>query len=319
MTLKLYFLGNLHRGLGVLSKIYEEYRNSVELIFMVDTTISGYPDLINRCKEMNLEFEISEDPLRYIANLPKYEYCAIILAGYSRIIPLDVINSCNPIFNLHGGKLPKYRGSSPLNWAMIEGDLNFTTTLTIVDEKIDDGEIVDEEKFFLEDFDNIEVAHHKSNEAFIRILRRFLDKLIHNQRIIIEPIEVDRKFERYYPLRSESDSLILWELQNYKSVLRLIKSSGRPYNGGITYLDGKKFKIYNADEYNPEFRGTPGKIYKIFDDNSFLVCCSDRCIKVTQYECYFEGRLIKFNLQHYRYSRFDTLNTIIRKMNNDQS
>ena len=50
----------------------------------------------------------------------------IVLAGYGQIVKQEFIDLA-PMgcINLHGGKLPQYRGSSPMNWALINGETEF--------------------------------------------------------------------------------------------------------------------------------------------------------------------------------------------------
>ena len=47
-------------------------------------------------------------------------------------------------FNLHGSLLPKYRGRSPVNWAVIQGERETGATLHVMNEKPDSGAIVDQ-------------------------------------------------------------------------------------------------------------------------------------------------------------------------------
>lgn len=49
-------------------------------------------------------------------------------------------------FNLHGSLLPKYRGAAPINWAIINGEKESGVTTFFIDEKIDTGKIILQEK-----------------------------------------------------------------------------------------------------------------------------------------------------------------------------
>ncbi len=48
--------------------------------------------------------------------------------------------------NLHGSLLPEYRGAAPINWAVINGEKSTGVSTFIIDEKIDTGEILLQEK-----------------------------------------------------------------------------------------------------------------------------------------------------------------------------
>lgn len=49
-------------------------------------------------------------------------------------------------FNLHGSLLPEYRGAAPINWAVINGDTETGVTTFFIDEKIDTGKMILQEK-----------------------------------------------------------------------------------------------------------------------------------------------------------------------------
>lgn len=54
----------------------------------------------------------------------------IVLAGYGQIVKQDFLDLAPyGCVNLHGGKLPQYRGSSPMNWALINGETEFTLSI----------------------------------------------------------------------------------------------------------------------------------------------------------------------------------------------
>jgi methionyl-tRNA formyltransferase len=61
---------------------------------------------------------------------------------YSRIIKAPFIDRCHRILNLHNGPLPRYRGVSPINWALKNGERNHGVTIHEITPGIDDGPIV---------------------------------------------------------------------------------------------------------------------------------------------------------------------------------
>jgi methionyl-tRNA formyltransferase len=61
---------------------------------------------------------------------------------YDRIIRPDFIARCHRILNLHNGPLPRYRGVSPINWALKNEEHVHGVTIHEVTSGIDDGPIV---------------------------------------------------------------------------------------------------------------------------------------------------------------------------------
>lgn len=66
---------------------------------------------------------------------------------YDRIIKAWFIDSCKRIINLHNGPLPKYRGVSPINWALKNGEYEHGVTIHEITPGIDDGPIVGQVKY----------------------------------------------------------------------------------------------------------------------------------------------------------------------------
>ncbi len=71
----------------------------------------------------------------------------IIVADYGRILPKEVL--ALPGFgalNVHASLLPKYRGPSPVQNAILDGELETGTTVMLMNEGIDTGEIISQER-----------------------------------------------------------------------------------------------------------------------------------------------------------------------------
>jgi len=64
-------------------------------------------------------------------------------------------------FNLHASLLPDYRGAAPINWAIINGETETGVSTFFIDDKIDTGEIILQEKVSIEKDDNAGKLHDK--------------------------------------------------------------------------------------------------------------------------------------------------------------
>ena len=61
---------------------------------------------------------------------------------YDRIIRESFIGRCNRILNLHNSPLPRYRGVSPINWALKNDEHEHGVTIHEIVPEIDAGPIV---------------------------------------------------------------------------------------------------------------------------------------------------------------------------------
>ena len=101
-----------------------------------------------------------------------------ILAGYGLILKqkcLDIPDILS--INLHGGKLPEYRGSSPMNWALINGEKNVSISIVEVDSGIDTGSILAESSLRIDGNTNIYDLHSWANEEVSNLLIEVLAKI----------------------------------------------------------------------------------------------------------------------------------------------
>ncbi len=65
----------------------------------------------------------------------------IVVAAYGQILPKDILEY-RPCINLHASILPKYRGASPIQQALLNGDSITGVTAMLMDEGLDTGDIL---------------------------------------------------------------------------------------------------------------------------------------------------------------------------------
>ena len=94
-----------------------------------------------------------------LANL---EIDLIVTCAYGQIIPKEVLNlpkyGC---INVHASLLPKYRGSAPIQWAILNGDNKTGITIMYMDEGMDTGDIITESEIEITKEDNVGTMHDK--------------------------------------------------------------------------------------------------------------------------------------------------------------
>ncbi len=79
-----------------------------------------------------------------------------------RILPREIFSIPKfGSFNLHGSLLPKYRGAAPIQWALINGEKETGVTTFFLDDKVDTGNIILQEKIKIDDGDNFGTLHDK--------------------------------------------------------------------------------------------------------------------------------------------------------------
>lgn len=103
---------------------------------------------VNATPSEHYDFYLSTEPeaMEKIARASKWDL--IVLIGWSWKIPADIVNS-TLVVGMHPSDLPKYAGGSPIQNQIIDGLTESVATLFRLNEKFDEGEIVDKEPFSL--------------------------------------------------------------------------------------------------------------------------------------------------------------------------
>lgn len=131
-----------------------------------------------------------------------------IIASYSRILwpgllslfPLGVVN-------IHGGKLPEYRGANVLQWALINGETETAVTLHYVDEGVDSGPVIAQKGIRVEEDDTALTLREKMLRASKALLKEWLSHL-QKGRVLAMPQDETRA--RTWPRRVPADGRIDW-------------------------------------------------------------------------------------------------------------
>lgn len=187
------------------------------------------------------------------------------VAGWYHMVPKVIRNLFQKgCLGLHASLLPDLRGGAPLNWAILLGRQKTGVTLFQLEEGVDEGNIVDQRAFTVDDQDSIGDLIQKSHEATVFMMRDFCKKGL--------KIPRNQSGEVTYALqRAPEDSLIQWSTPNQR-IVTLVRASSRPYAGAYTFLGEKKvilWKISINQEYS--IYGRPGQICRIYE-RVFVVC-----------------------------------------------
>ncbi len=100
-----------------------------------------------------------------------------VLAAYGKIVPQELIDAFpKGIIVVHPSLLPKYRGATPIQSAILAGEQETGTTLIMMDDKVDHGAIVSSLKFKVSSEDNYQTLAKKLAELSADLLIETLPK-----------------------------------------------------------------------------------------------------------------------------------------------
>ncbi len=274
--MKLIFAGNGRRGSACLQALLVSVHEPQVVIAHIGAT--EVPELA-RSAGLPVLTPGDVNDLALISALRDYDADLVVLAGYGQIVKQQLI-ALTPLgcLNLHAGRLPQYRGSSPLNWALLRGESEVTLSVIQVDEGVDTGDVLAERSFPISPVDTIADLHELANATFPDLLLETLDRA---SRGVLTPRRQDESDAAYFPLRFPDDGLILWDLVTAEVAHNTIRALTDPYPGAFTFHGSRRLRILRSRLTERPVFGEPGRIYRLAPDAA-LVCASDRCLWIEE-------------------------------------
>ena len=218
-----------------------------------------------------------------------------------RMLP-EVVWNMPPMgtVNVHGSLLPQYRGAAPINWAIINGEIETGVTTFKLKHEIDTGDILLQERLPIEEDETAGELHDRMKETGAQLLLRTVEGLAGGNLEEIPQSKVETKVIKHAPKIFTDTCKLNWEA-SLESAYNLIRGLS-PYPAAFTELDGKKLKIYNGvKEFN-----TPNASAGIYetDGKTFLkFACAEGWLHVKELQLEGKKRMgVEEFLRGYRFA-----------------
>lgn len=155
-------------------------------------------------------------------------------------------------FNLHGSLLPQYRGAAPINWAIMNGEIETGVTTFFLKQEIDTGSVIFQEKEPISLTDNVgDVYNRLMHRGAVLVLKtvKAIESGVYPQEPQDETGEI-----HHAPKIFKETCQIDWN-QPVKKVHDFIRGLS-PYPVAWTMMNDKNCRIYRASMWSVENTGT---------------------------------------------------------------
>lgn len=205
-----------------------------------------------------------------------------ILLAYGALVSQDVIDLFpSGIINIHPSYLPKYRGSSPIQTALLKGKEKTGVSVMLLSKKMDAGPVLVQEKVNIKKDDTYSTLSEKLFELGIELLLINLEKYLSGE---IKPTPQDESKKSITKMVEKNDGIIDWET-DAKSIYDKIRAF-ELWPGTYTKFNGKILKIISANYIDKD---TENKIGKVFtEDNKVFVQCKNSLLELKKVQ--LEGK-----------------------------
>ena len=192
----------------------------------------------------------------------------IVLASYGKILPQAVLEIA-PLgnWNLHGSLLPKYRGASPIQYALLNGERETGVTLMEMVAEMDAGDIYLQATEPIHPDDDYGALEARLAACAARLLLDGLERL---QAVTLIRAPQDHAAATYAPLITKDDTRIRWEEPPERCRNRIRAFSPKP--GAFTVWRGKTLKLWRAEVAPRTGGAAPGAIIACAPDDLRVAC-----------------------------------------------
>lgn len=293
--MKIVFIGTPKFASIILEKLIENKYKPVLVITETDKP-SGrkqevIPSEVKQTAEKNNISVIQPEKIKDAEEeLKKINPDLIVLTAYGQIVPKSVLDI--PRFgsiNIHPSLLPKYRGASPVQSTILNGDKITGVTIYQMDEKMDHGAILMQRELEIKDNPTCEELKEILANFGANLLNETLPK-IENQEIVPELQNEDEA--TYTKLIKKENGHIVWDNSAHNIERQIRAYNSWPTSFTFWQKDGTnavRIKLIKVNVKNlPNDKNYPvGKVV-LSPENELLIVCRDNFLNVLELQ--LEGK-----------------------------
>ncbi|WPM32908.1 methionyl-tRNA formyltransferase [Hydrogenobacter sp. T-2] len=223
-------------------------------------------------KELGIEVFQPEKKSHIMPIVERLKPDCIVVVAYGKILPPEVINyPTYGCINLHASLLPAYRGSAPIQRAIMAGEKITGNTVMLMDEGMDTGDILSQEEEPIHLEDNLRTLSERLSQKGASLLVRTLREWSKGN---IKPILQDHSKALYAPPVQKEELRICWKA-DAESVRDRIRGL---YPDCYTLTEkGERIKVLRVKTV--EAQGSPGEV---LDRKKLLVACGKDAVEVLE-------------------------------------
>jgi methionyl-tRNA formyltransferase len=278
--LRIVFMGTPTFAVESLKALVENGYNVVGVITTPDKPAGrGYRMQASEVKKYALEHDLlllQPEKLKnevFLNELQQLKADLQIVVAF-RMLPEVVWNMPRlGTFNLHASLLPQYRGATPINWAIINGEKETGVTTFFLSHEIDTGKIIFREKMPINDDDNAGTLHDKLMKLGAELVLKTVDAVLENSIDTIPQSELisDETILKPAPKIFKETCRINWgdTAENIYNLIRGLSPTPTAWTELILPdQSALTLKIYNSEIVRSENHKTPGTI--ISDSKNYM-------------------------------------------------
>jgi len=280
--LKILFMGTPEFALASLERLAESKDNVIALVCQPDKP-KGRGMKLESCptkkwaEQRNIRViqpEKCKDP-GFVGEAKKLAPDLIVVASFGQILPEELLQIPQyGAINVHSSLLPKYRGASPVAYAILNGDKETGVTSMQIVKKLDAGPILLQRKIPIDPEDTAGTLTEKLACLGAELLAETIEGLKAGR---IKPTPQDESKAVYAPMLRKEQGLINWQ-EPAEVIARKVRAFN-PWPGAFVGHGDQLIKIWKASA--AEGKGEPGTVLEAHK-KWIEVACGQGSLRITE-------------------------------------
>lgn len=285
--MKVMFFGTPEYAVPSLQAIYDSKHEVVAVVSQPDKAKGRSNKIVpTPIKELAMKygtkvFQFEKIRKDDVSELLDIDADIIVTCAYGQIIGENVLYAKKyGVINLHGSILPYYRGSSPIQWCLINGDTETGVSILRSQIGMDDGPVMDIKRIPITDEDNSITLFDKLSKLSAEMIVPALDMIESGKAVFTE--QEHEKATKCVMLKPEMGDLDF--SKTAKEVVGLIKGLASWPNAHMT-IGEVYFKLYNAKVYNGDLDikdYQDGEVVIASSKQGLVLKCADGFVEITE-------------------------------------
>lgn len=183
----------------------------------------------------------------------------LVVIAYGKILPLWALEVAPfGAINLHGSKLPAYRGAAPIQWSILNGDRETALTIMNMSEGMDEGDILKIIPMSITSEDTSGTLFDRMAQVGGESIVDVLDELQVGK---LTPAPQEHEKATYTHKITKEMGKIDWALPA-STIFHLMRGMD-PWPGAYTFFDGLRIRIWDATIEEGKEGATPGTVLQV--------------------------------------------------------
>ncbi len=282
--MKVIFLGTPEFAVPVLDALIKSHHNVVAVVTQPDREVGRgrkieMPPVKILANEHNIPvFQFSSIKKQGVEILKSLNADVMVTCAYGQILNQAVLDiTKHGVINVHGSLLPKYRGASPIQCAIINGETKTGVTIMKTALGIDCGDMLLQKSCDILPTDSTEMVLDKVSKCGAEIIVSALDQIETNKAKFVPQNEIKAT---YFKMFEKQDGKIDFN-KSATEIANFVRGIN-PWPGAFFVLGEETFKVFKITALTGNFAGENGEILEASAKNGLIIKCSGGAVAVEE-------------------------------------